>query len=1048
MTTPQKKKGYDKHHRFMQTALATAITAALAGTAIPALAQNQEPAGELEEITVTGSRITQTSGFTTPVPITSVSTDELFDFDPGNSVSAQLDALPQFFATRTPQNATAGSQGSSITGSPTSALDLRGLGGNRTLVLLNGSRVAPTDKQGTVNVDLFPTALVRSVDVVTGGASAAYGADAVGGVVNFILDREYEGFDVRVGVGQHEYNNTGKNERFSVTGGTSLMDGRLHVVGSVQSNEMDEIPSDPGRVDNFEWWGHVRNPDWSPGAPPGTPQRLTVPNVLSTNTSPMGMIRGTRTALDNMRFNPEGTAIVPFEFGEYACQSGAGCLGSMSGGPEFQYRQQGFDRTAGPSGRGIVSRSAYFSAQYDVNDRLSVFGQAMWGRTESIMEKNLRFQPILSIIWNPSVFRENPYLPAEAAQIMDANGLQSFRLYKSGTLDAWNDAGGQEHARDVFSNGNWSVGFEYLIPGVEWNLQASFQKGRSNRNSQMFDMLRYDRYFLAADAVRHPDTGEIVCNVQVYDPGPAALAASVAGRVSNRPIDPLVPPGGVIGEDVAQGNTIPLEAPIGLDNTISDCVPFNVMGSGNMSREAFDYIHTDRFARGQVDQDFAEMLVSGDLHEGWGAGPVGFAFGLTWRDQEFIEGAEPVEVDKLGPPINVPSLGIRGFPPGVFGGSANLHALSTVPHIGGQMDVWEWFGEVDIPIFENEGLFGQTQRMSTNLAFRQSDYSRSGTVDSWKIGLDYQVMEDLRLRLTRSRDVREATFFELFDAQATVANVQDPRFNNEVFTFTQVQGGNPNLSPEIANTVTAGVVWQPSFNSWINGLQLSVDWYKVELTDTVDLLGPQRIVDECEQNGILCGQIERNPTTGQLSRLFNTYLNVAEAASEGVDFEVAYRTEPNFFGNQIENLNIRWLTGYLKERSNTPLGGSPQDTSGTTAFPDLTSVITGSYAVGPWTFQLQARYIDTVVQNINWVEGVDVDDNTLPSMTWWNTRLGYNGELDNGATYSVNFNIQNVFDRDPPIRPGFSDFGGGTQGFGPPYDIFGRRYTLDFNYSF
>lgn len=1030
--------------------LGAAIAAALSSAiAAPAMAQNQDQAasGQLEEISVTGSRITQTSGFSTPVPITTVSTQELFDFDPGNTVSAQLDALPQFFSTRTPQNATAGSQGSSITGSPTSALDLRGLGGNRTLILLNGSRIAPADKQGTVNVDLLPTALIRSVDVVTGGASAAYGADAVGGVVNFVLDREFEGLEVDVGFGQNAHKNTGKNERIQITGGTSFLDNSLHLTASVQSNEMDEIAPDPSRVDNFDWWGYVRNPAWSPGAPAGTPQRLTVPRVLSTNTSPMGLIRGTRTPLDNMRFTPDGKDLVPFEFGEYACQTGPGCLGSMAGGPEFQYREQGFQRTAGPSGRGTVSRSGFVGLQFDASERLEVYGQAMWGRTESLLEKGLRFQPILSILWFPSVFRENAFLPDEVAQIMDESGRQSFPLYKSGTLDGFNDAGGQEHSRDVFSNWNWSGGLEYMIPGLDWNLQASYQSGRAKRNSQTFDMFRYDRYFLAADAVVHPDTGEIVCNVQVYDPGVEALAASVAGRISSRPINPYIPPGGVIGEDVAAGNTQPLEAPIGLDNTIKDCVPFNVMGSGNMSREAFDYIHTDRFARGRVDQDFAEALVSGELFGGWGAGAVNFAFGLTWRDQEFIEGAEPVEVDLLGPPINVPSLGIRGFPPGVSGGSPNLHALSTVPHIGGQMDVWEWFTEVDVPLFETQQL-GQTQRMSVNLAYRQSDYSRSGVSDSWKVGLDFQVLDDLRLRLTRSQDVREPTFFELFDAQGTVANVADPRFGNQVFTFTQVQGGNPSLSPEEANTTTVGMVWQPTFADWIDGLQFSVDWYEIKLTDTVDVLGVQRIVNECEASGALCNLIERDPVTGQLARVFNTYQNIARAGAEGIDMEVVYRTEPNFFGDRPESFNIRWLAGYLKERTNTPLGGTPLDTSDSTAFPDLTSVITGSYGFGPWTVQLQARYIDSVRRNVNWVEGVDVDDNTMPSMTWWNTRLGYSGEFDHGATYAVNFNVQNIFDRDPPVNPGFSDFGGGTQGFGGPYDVFGRRYTLDFNYSF
>lgn len=1032
----------------IRAAIAAVITG---GIAVPALAQNQqEPGVQLEEITVTGSRITQTSGFASPVPVTAVSTEELSDFDPGNTISAQLDALPQFFDTRTPQNASPGG-GSSITGSPTAALNLRALGNNRTLVLLDGSRMVPTDKQGTVNADLFPSALVRSVDVVTGGASAAYGADAVGGVVNFVLDREFEGFEINAGFGQHAHNNTGKSERIEIAGGTSFMDGRLHVIGSAQSREIDEVPADPSRVDNFDWWGHVRNPEWSPGAPAGTPQRLTRPQTLSTRTSPMGLIRGTGTALDNMRFTPDGSEIVPFQFGEFACQFGPGCLGSMSGGPEFQFREQGFGRTAGPKGRGAVARSGFLGLQYDVNDRLQVHWQGMVGRTESLTEKNLRFYPILTILWFPTVFRENAFLPDEVAQIMDENGLESFPVHKSGSLDGFNDAGAKERSRDVFTNWNWRIGVDYTIPGVEWDFQASWQRGESKRNSQIYDMLRYDRYFLAADAVTHPETGEIVCNVQVHDPGVMELAASVEGRVSSRPVNPFIPPGtseGIIGEDVAAGNTQPLEAPIGLDDTIKDCVPFNVMGSGNMSREALDYIHTHRFSRGFVDQDFAEALLSGELYQGWGPGPVNFALGLTWRDQQFIDGALPVEVDKLGPPINVPELGIRGFPRGVEGGSPNLHALSTVPNIAGQTDVWEWFAELSVPVFETQALFGQVQRLGASLAYRESDYDRSGSSNSWKVGLDFQVLNDLRLRLTRSKDVREPTFFELFDAQGNVGSATDPRFGNESFTFTQVEGGNPILSPETANTNNVGVVWQPAFADWITGLQLSLDWYEVDLSDTVDLLGVQRIVNECELNGTLCGQIERDAQTGEITRVFNTFQNIAQAGVEGWDVEAVYRAEPDFFGNRFESFNFRWLAGFIKERTNTPAGGLTQDTSDTQNIPDLTSVVTTSYGVGPWSFQIQGRYIDSVKQNLNWVEGVDVDDNTMPSMIWWNTKLAYNGELNNGSTYAVHFNVQNIFDRDPPIDPGVTDFGGGTQGFGGPYDIFGRRYSLDFNYAF
>jgi hypothetical protein len=164
--------------------------------------------------------------------------------------------------------------------------------------------------------------------------------------------------------------------------------------------------------------------------------------------------------------------------------------------------------------------------------------------------------------------------------------------------------------------------------------------------------------------------------------------------------------------------------------------------------------------------------------------------------------------------------------------------------------------------------------------------------------------------------------------------------------------------------------------------------------------------------------------------------------------EIAYRTEPDFIAAQSESFTLRWLSGYLKERSNTPFGGAPIDTAGALGSPDLTSLITASYGIGPWSAQLQARYIDSTKRNATWVEGVDVDDNSVASMTWWNMRLSYNGEFSNGSTYGINFNVQNIFDHDPPIIPAFSDFGGGGQSVNPSYDIYGRRYNLSINYSF
>ena len=1019
------------HHlqsrRFALTTLAFAVSSIIAGSAVPAIAQED---AELEEITVTGSRIRQTSGFTTPLPITAVTPAELNDLEPGSTIAEQLDALPQFFGNTTMENTNV----SLTSTSGSSSLDLRNLSGNRTLVLFDGYRVVPSSKEGTVHVDFFPTALVRSVDVVTGGASAAYGADAVGGVTNFILDRQFEGFKFSAGTGMNEAGD-GERYNFSVAGGAKIGD-RLNVIGSFERKYIEEFSREANEIEQQKRVGWVTNPDWSPGAPAGVPQRLTLPNVSTTANSPYGLIVNTGTELDWHRFNKEGNALVPFGFGDVVSSGGAGTTQSMSGGSEAELYSRG--KSGGISAPKVETNSAFVGLQYQVTDSFSVFGQALWGRTYSEATQ-IRGDHILYSIWAPTIFIDNYYLPENVRQIMRDNDITSFKLQKNGTLlgDMELGLGGTNSKR--FDTTSLSTGFDWDLPFRNWHVRGVFQSGDTDRRNTFGGRWRMDRAFLAMDAVADPVTGGPVCRVQLFNPSLEDLANSpaVQGRISSRSTGDAVNPG--------DPGAIPLRSPIGLDNTIRDCIPFNIMGGGNMSQEALDYTFgpSPKIGVGNVEQDFAELLLDGELHEGWGYGPLGFAVGLTWREQSFMDETYPIDVDEFGPPLNDPALGIQGFPFGYSEGSSpNLHYISTLPRLSGDASVWEWFTEVNVPVWE--GMVGnQQQHLNIDGAFRQSDYERSGKVDSWKVGVDYQFLNDFRLRYTLSTDVREPTFAELFDSQPTAGTILDPRFNNEEQQFTVVNGGNPNLAPEEAQTVTAGIIWTAS--GFLSGLQTSVDYFDVEIDGSVATYGTQRIAEECFINGILCGQIELDSTTNKVTKIYDTFQNVAQATVSGVDMEMGYNLEPNFFADHSETFSIRLLSSYIMERTDTPLDGSARDRSGTLGSPDLTGLLTANYGIGPWSFQMQGRYTDSVAINGTWIEGIDVDDNTLPSITWWNARIGYSGETANGATWRVGLNIQNLFDKQPIIVPSVSTRFG-IQGL--TGDEYGRRYNLNMNYNF
>ncbi len=1041
--------------RFAFSSLAGAIALTLAGGSA---AQTPEDA-TLEEITVTGTRIRATDGMAEPVPVTTLTVQELALFEPGSTIAEQLDALPQFFQTSTAQRggpALFGNGGGSY-------LNMRGLGPERTLVLFDGFRMPPADKRGSVNIDTFPIALMRSVDVVTGGASAAYGADALGGVTNFILDREFEGMSLNAGMGMNEFDNDGKNWNVTVAGGTQIGE-RLHIIGSLEARRVDQISRDPAQLDPswFQRWGYVTQ------APGVFPQRITVPWAASAGLHVNGRIAlapggSPVSQLSNRIFTDDGSAIVPFDRGtvaDYGCSlpapTPANPCSWFAGGPnaEIAHRTQ----PGGPAGSEVVQNTGFFGAKYELSDALDIFADVLVGHVESNQNQSVS-AATMSSQWAYSVYRENAFLPESVRQIMVTENRPRFLIHKGGSyldeLDVYNTS----ESRNEFDSESLRFGVDWSMSD-RWDMRLSLQTGETEKMTGVFDGLRVDRLALAADAVEiyndrrdvtgdtgvgpadgRPDlvapadrgTGTIVCNVQRYNPTEAQLASASAiqGRTKTT-VD----------------GTVPVASPIGLDNSVAECVPFNIMGHGQISAAAADYILTPKWGDSVVEQDFAELLFRGEVSDGWGAGPLSLATGLTYRDQSFDDGSFPVEIDALGPPVNAdgspgftPNLGIRGIAAAWAGGSPNLHQFSTVSAISGGYDVWEAFGELNVPIWQSSSA---ERDFGTSFAYRYSDYSNVGGFDSWKVGLDFQIYRDLRLRATRSRDVREATFSERFDDSPTGGTVNDPAFNDTAAVITVTSAGNPNLTPEVADTTVVGFVYQPS---WAEGFRMSVDAYEVDISDSIATLGAQRVVDECYDNGVLCDYVVRNDQ-GVLTRVFSPYLNLDSARARGIDFEFAYMRAVDLFATHDESLSIRALAGRLNERTNTVAGSQPSEFAGSRGFPDMTANVTLSYGIDRWTVQLQERFVDEVLLNRLWTEGVQIDNNTIPSRAWTNLVLGFNGEMRERGNWRITLNIQNLFDKDPPIIPQSGDTRFGAQGTDALYDEFGRRYQLGFNMGF
>jgi outer membrane receptor protein involved in Fe transport len=431
--------------------------------------------------------------------------------------------------------------------------------------------------------------------------------------------------------------------------------------------------------------------------------------------------------------------------------------------------------------------------------------------------------------------------------------------------------------------------------------------------------------------------------------------------------------------------------------------------------------------------DFAELLASGTVMEGW-AGPISAAVGLTWRDSSIKQIVVDDAIDSLGAPCNVTlpdgTVVVRGIPPAISCSATadSLHRFSGQPEFIGGYDVSEFFTETVVPLFASDS---GDQNAELNLAARYSDYSRAGEFVSWKAGLTAQVIPDLRLRGTLSHDIREGSFEELFVQQGRGANINDP-VTGQTYTTFNLTGGNPDLEAEEADTTVFGFIYQPS---WLDGLSLSLDRYDVDLTSAIGSFTEQQTVDECQRSGALCDMIIRG-TDGFIQTIRVQFVNINAARVKGYDFEASYRMEPDFFSRYSETLSIRFLAGRMDENSTTPLNGTKLDSAGTFTLPENTMTANLFYNIGNLGINLQQTHQSDAIRNAQWVEGVDVDDNTIGSVNLTNLGLFWNGTASSG-NWRLSFNVTNLMDRDPVIA--------GTTRTG---DELGRRYALGFDWSF
>ncbi len=1043
-------------------------------------------------IVVTGSRIRRPNLAST-VPITSIGGEQFFQ-QGQTSVGDTLNDLPQLRSTFAQQN-----PGLGIGIAGLNLLDLRGLGTQRTLVLVNGRRHVPADiLNNAVSVDInsIPNDLIERVDIVTGGNSAVYGSDAIAGVVNFVLRKSFDGLQLRGSAGITEAG-FGGNQYLSAMFGKNFADGRGNVTLHGEYSRTDRVfASDvPAfrRNDNYL----VVDADGGTGivnGGDGYPDRNFFQDIRSSTINFTGLVPinqrnvanaglcGNATTANNGPPNTAGTAFnCTYIFtpeGRLIQQTGTrfgtGLNSAIIGGN-------------GQTGReGKTVSVLPFNERYNFNllshfefsPAAEFFVEAKWNRVNAV--GNNAGPSFNQGTGGTTDFRErqrldNPFLnPADrttlANLILASNcrpsltvtcpsqtniGTTAAPVFISGNLTAADRAAIADGSfRFVNSRNLLDVGLRdaiyqrdtyRIVTGLrgsfntDWNYEISANYGKFKEDTLNQGFIDRQRFALALDAGRNPITGQIQCRSQ-YDPASAVPLVGFAAP--------------------AAANAARLAA------DIAACVPYNPFGTPD-NAASIAYFARDYRNTASIDQLVFSGFVSGDLSQVFElpAGPISFAIGGEYRKENAYFKQDQFVTDGFTNAVSIPT-----FDPNAF-------------------EVKEAFGEIRVPILSNMPFF---EELTLSGAGRVSKYQGNvGTVYAYNAGVDYAPFEDIRFRANYSRAVRapnvSETGFPLVpnfsngfidpcnpsvigtgvraaNCLADVGSALLATFNNVAQSLPIVSGSNPNLTVEKSDSYTYGVVIQPR---WVPNLSLSVDYYNINVKGVISSVGAQGIVNSCYDSAsldnIFCKQFTRYRGTGPGplgedpgrilgNSLINAPLNFANRKRRGVDTNLNYKTNfgPVSFSTDLIYTHVFQSSNYQDPTNPTfetrVLGqlGDPKDEFRW----DF------DFGSGPVTFGYRLRYIGPQYFNsyaslftINGIAPSDIDaypTTQFPAITYHDIRFDFDVAKDaKGNAIKFYVGVDNVLDQGVP-RGAATATGSGSA----IYSFRGRNYYAGFRARF
>jgi iron complex outermembrane recepter protein len=943
---------------FVRRAVRHALLANAIAIACATAQAAEDPA--ITEVVVTGSRIARPDiEASTPVQVVSSQAIDMQGSQNIADIIAELPAVGTPGLSRTNSNFLTSSNG-------VSTVNLRNMEDQRTLVLINGRRVvAGVGGTSIVDVNNIPTDLIESVQVLTGGASAVYGSEAVAGVVNFILKDDYEGLNVRAQTGA---SGEGDAERhmFSLTGGLNIGD-RGNITGNVQYDRDFGLRS--------------RNRAISANDIPARssfPPQGRFPLESNWTFGPDNVLKDTfDTPVDGFNRNAERYIAVPLE-------------------------------------RTLVT----VLGNYRLTDSVKLFAEGSYSR----MESNSSLEPLATDnsdavlpdgTISPGLSRDNPFIPApilaEMDQVAADTGEEVFLpMIKrmNGVFDRSN-----QNDRD-FYRGVIGLSGEF---GSDWHWETYYNRSQTKESTESETALR-DRYYFALDAIADPTTGQPICR---------DAAARAAG-----------------------------------------CAPFNPFGFNSVSRESADYI-TAGGIKDTYDAKVTQQVVAANI-----TGPV---FELPAGEVKIAAGAEyrKEESEEL-------------FSPETQAGNTMGNALSNT---FGEYNVKEAYVETIVPLLSNAPF---ARSLDFEAAYRFGDYSTVGNVDSWKAGMTWAPIDDIRFRAVYSVATRAPSIGELFSgANQTFETVPDPceAAVNEAgpvgdycrsipgiaqqiattgsFEYTlgdsqSMEGqnlSNPNVQEEQAKTWTVGVVLTPQA---LRNFTMSVDWWQIKVSDAITLVARDYILDTCVNSlgtDPLCSRITRENvgtprprTPGTVFSIDTLPLNAASIETSGVDVALGYALE---FG-AAQRLNVSLAYTYLDKLSLQQNPSLPaENEKGQLDGPGRLGAgfehranLGINYAWDRFSASWRMNYLSAIKDTL------DENDPTVPpevndigSAIYHDVQARY--EFGADRQYAVYAGADNVFDKKPPVlgQDAQSEITG-TETAADTYDPFGRMWYAGVEVTF